>query len=404
MQSYKTFNSAEFTDRDLEFARVEAILKDKNRGAVIFEGDRGSGKTTFLFELFRRLRERSDVRPFLISLFPYAAPEFEGYENIWLSSERRFQKEDILQVLNRLSEYLGIETIPTEDPGSKKDYLARGLATYRPSNPAPVLLIDSIYECAEEIRLEIEKNILAPLLSAERVFIFLSGRGKRPVWSRPELQTAEIIELHSLEHDFVIEQLQKLEQQNKLQRSPDEFETIFDLSGGNPLVVRVLAESKKDLAAALNDAIDILLGDTLPESIQKDEKGYMEIRSQIEKLSLVGIPFRVADVEAYLYPTDPEARAKTSGLINLLLASHLARYERQGYRLNPSVVHPIRKWLALQRREAGYRERLWKVSLQLQEKYPVAKEWYRGMLLQEETSLPGNMFNALHPNSTQSAA
>jgi hypothetical protein len=118
----------------------------------------------------------------------------------------------------------------------------------------------------------------------------------------------------------------------------------------------------------------------------------------------VGIPFRVADVEAYLYPTDPEARAKTSGLINLLLASHLARYERQGYRLNPSVVHPIRKWLALQRREAGYRKRLREVSLQLQEKYPAAKEWYRGMLLKEETSLPGNMFNALHPNSTQSAA
>lgn len=402
--SYKEFNSAEFTDRTLEFKRVEAILKEKNRGAVIFEGERGSGKTTFLFELYHRLQERSELRPFLISSFPYSAPEFESHKNIWISSERTFQKEDIPEALNRLARYLEIDAIESDDREFQKDYFARGLA-YRSSKTVPVLLADSIYECPEETRIEIEKYILAPVLASERVFVILSGRGKRPVWSRPELRDAEIIELNSLEHDFVIDQLNKLKQQRKLKRSASEYEAIFDLSGGNPLIVRIMAETegKRTLSTALNDAIDVMIQDTLPEGDQKDEKRYLETRSQIEKLALVDIPFRIPDVEAYLYPDDAEGRAKTNSLVSLLLTSHIARYEGKGYQLNQSIVHPLRKWLALQGRDVEYRNRLQEVSLKLQEEYPAAKAWYQRMLPKEIT-LPGSMFNTSHPNSTQSAA
>ena len=384
-QPYNVFNSAEFADREAEVERVGAILKEKNRGVLIFEGARGSGKSAFLFELYRRFQEQSEIRPFLIGLLPYSADEFKENENIWLSPERAFQKQDIPAVLKRLARYLGIDFIESDDRDFQKDYFARGLA-YRKSKNVPVLLVDSVYECPEEVRIEIEKYIFAPLLASERVFLILSGRGKRPIWSSPELQMAEFFTLEPLEKDDVKEQLAKLQKAKKSKRDESEYDEIAELSCGYPLIARVMAESKKEsLADALDKAIDIMIKDTLPEPEQEREK-YSQTRSQIEKLSLVDIPFRIADVEAYLYPGDPERRAKTNELVALLLASGLLRYEGKGYQLNPSVTHPTRKLLARKGQYGDYLNQLAKASRKLQEDYPSAKAWYQRMLPAEGTS------------------
>jgi DNA polymerase III delta prime subunit len=384
-QPYRIFHSAEFTNRDSEFERVDTVLKEKSRGTLIFEGERGSGKTTFLFELYRRLSEQRELRPFLLSLFPYSASEFENYKNIWINTQRRFQKDDIPEVLNRLAGYLEIEPIETDDRDFQKDYFARGLA-YRVSKTIPVLLVDSIYECPDDIRIELEKYILAPILASERVFIILSGRGKRPAWSRPELQNAEIFDLPPLAEEHVKEQLEKMKSARVA-----EYRQIADLSDGYPLIVRVMGESKKDLTNALNDAIEIIIQDVLPKNVN-DESEYTETRSQIEKLSLVGIPFRIPDVEDYLYPNDPEQRTKTNNLVKLLLESRLLRYEGKGYQINRSVIHPIRKWLNLQRQRADYQDNLLqlkRVSKKLQEDYPSASTWYQRMI-------PTNLITAQH--------
>ncbi len=378
-QPYNVFHSAEFTDRDSEFERVSAILKEKSRGVLIFEGARGSGKSAFLLELYRRLHEQSEIRPFLISLLPYFADEFKKKENIWLNSERAFQQQDIPEVLSRLARSLEIDFIESEDLNFQKDYFARGLA-YRKSKTVPVLLVDSVYECPEEVRIEIEKYIFAPLLASERVFLILSGRGKRPIWSSPELQMAEILTLDPLEHAYVKEQLVKLKKAGKSKRNETEYDEIADLSCGYPLIVRVMAESEqKVLADALDEAIDIIIKDTLPET-EREEKKYLQTRALIEKLALVNIPFRIPDVEAYLFPDDPERRAKTNELVNVLLASGLLRYEGKGYQLNPSVVHPLRKWLASKGQYGNYLIQLTKVSQDLQETYPSAKTWYQRMI------------------------
>lgn len=392
-QQYKVkeFDHNDFTDRDLEFERVEMFMRERNRGVLIFEGERGSGKTTFLFELYRRLNDRGEMRPFLISLFPYSASEFKDRENIWLNPEGRFQRDDIPNVLNRLARYLEIETIETDDRDFQKDYFARGLA-YRASKTVPVLLVDSIYECLDETRIDIEKYVLAPLLASERVFIILSGRGKRPIWSRPELRDPEIIELDPLQNIFIKEQLEKLKEQGKSKRNSVEYDAIADLSGGYPLIVRVLAESDKPLPDALDDAITIIIEDTLPES---ERENLDSIRPLVEKLALVDIPFRIPDVDEYLYGSDPERRAKTNNLINLLLESYLLRYEGKGYRLNQSVIYPIRKWLAWKKQDSEYREQLQDISAKLQAEYPSAKAWYQRML-PGKTSLPKMNFNVLN--------
>ncbi len=403
-QPYNVFNSAEFTDRDSEFERVGAILKEKSRGAFIFEGARGSGKSAFLFELYRRLHEQSETRPFLISLFPYSADEFKERENIWLSPERAFQKEDIPEVLRRLAHTLEIDFIESEDLNFQKDYFARGLA-YGKSKTVPVLLVDSVYECPEEVRIEIEKYIFAPLLASERVFLILSGRGKRPIWSSPELQRAEFFTLEPLEKDDVKEQLAKLQKAKKSKRDESEYDEIADLSCGYPLIACVMAESEKEsLTDALDEAIDIIIKDTLPEPERKEEK-YSQIRPLIEKLSLVDIPFRIPDVEAYLFPDPKDAnrRAKTNDLVALLLASGLLRYEGKGYQLNSSVVNPIRKWLARKGQYAEYFDQLTKASRKLQEDYPSAKAWYQRML-PTESSPSDHAFFSSNLGKTQYAA
>ncbi|NWG34448.1 MAG: hypothetical protein HXY42_08410 [Chloroflexi bacterium] len=401
-QPYNVFHSAEFTDRDSEFERVLTILKEKSRGAVIFEGARGSGKSAFLLELYRRLHEQSEIRPFLIGLFPYSADEFKEKENIRLNSERAFERQDIPDVLNRLARYLEIDFIESDDLSFQKDYFARGLA-YRTTKTVPVLLVDSVYECPEEVRVEIEKYIFAPLLASERVFLILSGRGKRPIWSSPELQTAEILTLDPLDKDNVKDQLVRLEKAGKSKRDESEYDEIAELSCGYPLIARVMAESeKKSLTDALDEAIDIMIKDTLPEP-EREEKKYSQTRSQIEKLSLVDIPFRIPDVEAYLFPDDPERRAKTNELVALLLASGLLRYEGKGYQLNPSVTHPIRKWLARKEQYSNYFVQLTKVSEDLQEAYPSAKAWYQRMLPKEGSPSDHTLYSS-NLGKTQYAA
>lgn len=370
--SYKIFKSAEFVDRNEEFKHVDVILKEKSRSVVIFEGERGGGKTSLLLEIYRRFLKVPELSPFLISLSSYVAPEFETNKNIWIR-EKEFRSEDIPALLTQLAGSLDIEFIQSDDREIQKEYLARGLA-YRASKTIPVLLVDSIYECSEEIRIQIEKYVLASILTSERVFILLSGRGRRPVWSRPELQMAEIIELLPLEEVFVKEQLEKMGSARV-----HEAEQIADLSGGYPLIVHVIGKSDKALPEALNEGIHVLITETLPEN-EREEKRYLETRTQIEKLSLVNIPFRIPDVEDYLYPNDPERRAKTNNLVSVLLASHILRYEGKGYQLSKSIVRPIRKWLALQGRGSAYLRQLQDISMKLQNEYPSAKAWYQKMI------------------------
>jgi hypothetical protein len=376
MLSYKIFHSAEFVNRITEIERAQKILSEKNKVAMIFEGERGEGKSSLMFELFRRFQQQSDLQPFLISLSPYSAPELEENKNTWINSDREFQTQDIPNLLNQLAHYLQIDFIKSQDRDVQKEYLARGLA-YRSSKTVPVLLVDSVYECSENTRIEIEKYVLAPILTSERVFIVLSGRGKRPAWSRPELQNAEIIPLHPLNEEYVKEQLDKM----KSHRA-SEYKSIKELSGGYPLVVRVIGESEKKLPEALNDAIDIVINDILPEP-EKEEKKYSEIRIQLEKLSLVNIPYRIPDVEEYLYPDDIEKRSKTDKLLNLFKTIHILRYEGKGNQLNRSITHPILKWLMLPQQQSRcykYLAQLDRVSRNLQEDYPSAKQWYQGML------------------------
>jgi len=380
----KVFRSSEFVNRAEDVALIEKMINENKKGVFIFEGDKGSGKTTLLFEIYRRLSLQTNLKPFLLSLFSYSAPEFDD-ASCWVK-ERDFATTDIPDVMKAITQHLKVDNLDQSAPEElKKDYLARNLVYRNPSDPIPVLLVDSIYECKEEVRNEIENSILTPLLASERVFIILSGRGNQPIWSRPEIQNAEFRMLSSLEESHVREFLDKI-------YSPylEDYKEIYRLSLGYPLIVRLMGstekKSDKSLQAALSDAIDIIIQDALPEEEKKDQKQYLELRTKIEKLSLVGIDFREADIQDYLYPYLEEGqsdkRDKTRKLFNILLQSNLLRYEAKGYQLNRSISRPIKILLKEDPTTSKYDEyfrELEAVSKRLQEDFPSAREWYRGM-------------------------
>lgn len=345
-EEYKTYKSEEIVSRP-EVERLTGQIKNKPKGVFVLEGDRGAGKTSTLLTLYRHYLQIPGYIPFFIGLFPYSAPEFTRHDTLWLT-DKKFTEADIPALLQRITRILEIDFIESRDPEYQREYIAKQLAN-RASASTPVILIDSIYECAETVRSQIEQDIILPLLASSQVAILLSGRGKRPNWSSPELRNAEIIKLKLPDEEFVREQLAKMKS-----RHVNEYEQIARWSGGCPLVVRILGKAEKVSLEVLDQAIKVLISESLSD---EGAESYDEMRAAIEKLALLEQTFREGDVQNYLYPGDSEKRTKTARVTRLLLESYLLEWdaegERRGYRLNQTIAMPVKAWLLEQPDERG---------------------------------------------------
>ncbi len=338
--SYRLFTTQQVVER-AERADILDNISNQQEKVFIIEGDRGTGKTFFLLDLYAQLLQEKDMRPFFVGLFRYRAPEFETKPNIWLQSDRDFLSSDVTSLLKKMSEYLEIASIESIDEENRPEYMARNLAKIHKEGITPVLLVDSIYECDEAVRIQVEKYILVPFLATGRAIILLSGRGKRPIWTNPELRDARIIALGKAPPAFVREQLKKIKSQHI-----DKIDKILQWSDGYPLLVNLLGQASALSIDALKSAIDVLIEDTL---LKTQEIPADQIRDAIQKLALLSRPFRVPDIDTYLFPDDKEKRLKADRLVKHLLHSYLlfwGNWEgRNGYLLNHSVAHPVREWL-----------------------------------------------------------
>lgn len=338
--SYKTFTTRHVVTR-AERADILRAISEHQKKVFIVEGDRGAGKTFFLLDLYHHFLQDKTMRPFFVGLSRYQAPEFEKEPNIWLQADKDFAKSDVSGLLKKLSAYLEIDYIESLDEENRPEYMARSLAKVHKEGTRPVLLVDSIYECDEEVRIQIEKYVLVPFLTTGRVVIILSGRGKRPIWANPELRDAQTISLGRATQAFVKEQLEKMESKHG-----GEMNKILKWSDGYPLLVKLLGQAKELSLDALNDAINVLIEDTL---LKAQEIPPNEIRAAIQKLALLSKPFRIPDIDTYLFLDDEQKRLKADRLVKILLQSYLlfwgSREGRNGYMLNDSVAHPVREWL-----------------------------------------------------------
>jgi hypothetical protein len=377
---HKTFDTQRLVHRQEKDGFLEAINRPKKRVFVV-EGDRGAGKTFFLLDLYHYFlaQEASGVCPFLVSLFPYDVPEFEKLPNIWLNAQGNFQPTDLVNLLKKLGAYLKIEFIDSLDEENRPEYMARGLAKM---HGTPILLIDSIYECDEKLRIELEKYILVPFLATENAIIILSGRGKRPIWTNPELRDAETILLDRVPVEFVREQLKKMGSQHQASA-----EKIWQWSGGYPLLVTLLGQTGELSLSKLDQAIQTLIGETLPG----EHPAFDRVYTAIQEFALLSKPFRIPDVDTYLFAEDDaEKRAKTDNLVKTLLQSYLLfwtnRDGRNGYVLNHSVAHPVREWLREQKLLLERYHAAWDKNIQaLEMAFPgIDLEEYRTMFAMPE--------------------
>lgn len=338
--SYRVFTTQQVVTR-AEKADILRAISEHQKKVFIVEGDRGAGKTFFLLDLYHHFLQDKTMHPFFVGLFRYQAPEFEKEPNIWLQADKDFTRSDVTGLLKKLSAYLEIDYIESLDEENRPEYMARSLAKVHKEGITPVLLIDSIYECDEAVRIQIEKYVLVPFLTTGKAVIILSGRGKRPIWTNPELRDAQTISLGKAPPNFVKEQLEKMGSQHI-----GEIDKILKWSDGYPLLVKLLGQVKQLSLDALNDAIDVLIEDTLLKTPEIYSK---EIRDTIQKLALLTKPFRIPDVDTYLFLDDEQKRLKADRLVKTLLQSYLlfwgSRDGRNGYMLNDSVAHPVREWL-----------------------------------------------------------
>lgn len=368
MDTHKIFRSHEFTNRDAEKEQVDLQVRRRTPGVVIYEGDRGAGKTCLLFELFRILNDNPDVQCFLVSLMPYQADEFADLKNVWLAEDALNQGK-VEELLAQISEYFEITPRPDNAPDMLKEYLARGLAQM-PSGKFPVLLVDSIYECDAEVRNLLERLILIPIISSDRALVILSGRGRQPTWSHPGLRSAEVHSLAPFTPQQVSQQLANFESPHT-----GKFAEIHQLSAGYPLMVRLLGQDKRAPSKSLNEAIEVLVRETLPSQVD-----YQHTRQMIEKLVLIQVPFRPLEIEDYLYPSDEDKKLKTKVILDILLKSNVMRYEQGGYKLNDSIRIPILEYLKLftktQKTRTQYANQLKQAYVSLANAYSDAREYY----------------------------
>lgn len=381
MPDHRIFLSSKYVTREPEKRQVLDALSTRRSGVFIFEGDRGVGKTSLLFSLFLTLNKKPDVKPFLVSLFPYEAPEMKDFENVWIDRDNPFAVKELNHLLQMVTAYWGIKDIPEAGDEMRKEYIARGLAAAQES-ATPVLIIDSIYECADDVRQALEEYLITPLISSGRGFIILSGRGKSPVWLRPELRQEQPSQLEKFERSQVIELLQKIESKHM-----DKADLIYKLSAGYPLLVRLLGAADQEPEDYLDDAINILIQETLPDEQDSDE--YKETRKKLEKLAVIPTVFRPMEVENYLFEDEEPNRrkARTSAFVNTLLGRHIMKYKDGGYSINQSISEPLNEYLSLkpnQKVRKNYRTLLADNYQELAERFSDdheedAKNYYEGL-------------------------
>ncbi|MEJ5223062.1 MAG: AAA family ATPase [Anaerolineales bacterium] len=392
---YRIYTPDEWTERT-QWGEILEKIEAAPRQVIILEGDRGVGKTYLLMHLFEYYQRDPKVSPFFIGLDKYEAPHFLNANNFWQSVERKFQPEDVKDLLEKIAKYLEVKDFQALDDENKSEYLAKQLAQAQREQRL-LVLVDSIYECTDDIRQQVEQNILKPLLSSNQITIILSGRGRRPVWINPEFRNATIIPLQPEGKKFVSQQLEKMRSKHV-----SEAQKIFEWSDGCPLVVRLLGKSDAVNRDALGRAIDVLIRDSLPEKIEGLQ--YEEIRRGIEKLALFNdSAYRELEIAGYLYPdvSAPESRTKTKKLVNVLLESALLQWDEDqgGLVLNKTIAHTLQKWFEVEEGQQTFQEysEVWEQTAKnLAAKYAIEPQ----KLLGKMTRLDRMSYNDIVTNVT----
>lgn len=278
-----SYSPNKFVNRNDEISivmeKVQLLLQKKTpkRQVVIFQGERGTGKSWLLKELENRLNAAPGLTAYLLNL-----DEYRG-QNPLLSIA------DILGKLQTTVTGQQPQTVPAIEEINRtfQQTVQPGL-----DNRPLVLLLDTVYESDWEILEALEKYILGAMVSHPNVVAVIAGRGRAYPWKVPEFRfSVQNEKLHPfLKEDFTKQQL-------RLQFEPSEAaqaHKIHTLSDGNPLANYLLAAYGGNPAPAFDQVITGML-DIIPQADNRRlVRHYLEALCVLEAFDEDRIPIMLA--------------------------------------------------------------------------------------------------------------
>ncbi len=346
MSAMLLYDTEKFVNREEEINLVINSIQHMRDGqehvarTVIFQGERGSGKSWLSFHLKRQiLPALTDVTALLVSLFPRPEQQQAQPGELFISDHQQEPEAFTRQITRWVGEQVSANVPANASLRELTAWLAREVEKQSNSAHVLVLIIDSVFEADWQLLKALEDYLLAPLAALPNVLIVMTGRGRLYSWESPYLRVD--VNRHPLD-TFTLEQIrQQLQRQapGKEQLAGD----ILALASGYP-GANVLLAQFKDESGGLNQVVNELLS-VIPEHKLAHVRPYLEALCILDGFRDEEIPAMVA-----AYQNDPALEKQTSttdarSIRSMLLETHLVRWEDGRYRIDQPICLLLRSLL-----------------------------------------------------------
>ncbi len=446
-QERPQYMRSQFLDRKEEIARFEKLLDQVADGTaglrrvLVFEGERGVGKSWLLQHFHTLAQGRSRVLPFLIRFEPqYNLDALESHVvgsdassscSVRCKMNEFVQAPDqmstnsqaaVRQILEQIVRYLYSKNVIASDLSSGlpldaysyklvrmlEDGLAAKELTF-------VLLIDSVYEADWGLVRGLEDYLCAPFIGLRRVAAVISGRGQpypwinsllrvEPVpgalqrWAEPNANDGEHAILRAERRRWLIQLIRAQVTQNRFWAPQNEganaefelsieqekrLQKIWQIAQGQPLLTIQLAGDTQGDGTKDDAILDRFAEKDLFKFLSDERRE--QLRPYLEALSVLDY-FRETEAERMIQkylelkgqPVDDVSGRK---ILGELQRTYLIRWDRQEnkYFVDDTVRIVLSEWLRLHNQPIW--RNLHETALQLYEKwaldYPQYRDYYK---------------------------
>jgi hypothetical protein len=335
------YNPDLFVDREDKIQRIQAIIQQISDGdsdrprAIVFRGERGSGKTWLALHLQRVvLPSIPNVTSLLLNFLPPTA-RHAPQENEWFiktSPDVGQPDVDLLtrQIVQWVAEHVGATTAPEASLREQPGWLVRDVEQLF-AERVLALILDSVFEADRDLLALLETHLFAPLAGLPRVLIIMTGRGRPYPWESPLLRVdVEDVYLPSFDVGMVEEQLRQ-----QAPRATSRAGAIKDLGGGHPLSTFLLAQTPNP-SDSLEMVAEALLDVVQPKERRRVVRDYFEALCLLDGFREDEIPPMLAtyfdnpQYESWHPPQTREARDR-------LLETEMMRWEGGRFIIDESL-------------------------------------------------------------------
>ena len=379
-----TYASKLFVNRTAEIGLVEGYVKQMKGEevniprTVVFQGERGSGKTWLSLHLKRSvLSELPQVDVLLLGLslpaedLREAQTIEDGEWNVAQLSDdvRNDPDRSCKEIFLWITKQMHFDFRLDSDVEQLGSFVVNNLADHL-SHHYLVLILDSVFEAEWAFLEKFERYFLAPLAAQSHVLIIMTGRGMLYPWVSPYLRVRVREErLGPFNNEDSVKQIQLQVPESKVS-----IDRILQVGGGYPIANIYLAKRGDD-PDALNEVIDLLLS-VIPLHQREKIRQYFEALCVLEGFRDDEIKEMLGE---YLSEGAPKDTTQVRVIRDQLVSTHLVQWKDGRYVIDEIVRKVLENYL-MQTSEQDKWARLHKHANQLYkgwaQKYLRFKEYY----------------------------